>query len=264
MCVDMRHPKCHHATQALPRVYVLPGMDGTANLLLDTFQSSLIGGASRVVMVDYPKQSFLSFSELADFVAGQIRPDDTHGYVLVAQSFSGHVALRLATSPAALPGSYLGTVLVNSFCSAPLPPWARPVMRRVPPAAFMQQPPAWLASRILFGAAGTVKQMAAVQRVVQRVAPHVIAARLAACADESSWALWRDEIALPGESLLYLQGGSDILCGGTRHANLMQQARSDIQFHRFPGGGHLLLQTSGAECARAVDRFCGSRQAVVD
>lgn len=259
--VRRRRSVCHFVASSLPRVYVLPGMDGTASLLLDDFKSRLKGGASRVVLIDYPRQQYLSFQELADFVARQIRVEDAREYVVVAQSFSGHVALRLASDEGRLPVPPLGTVLVNCFCSAPFPSWLWPILRSIPPAIFAQTPPGWLISHFFFGDAGTAERISAVQRVVRSVAPRTMASRLSACVDESSWDLWRDQVALPGEAVLYLQSGSDLLCGDASQADLMRQARGDVEFHCIPDAPHMLLQTSGVECARVVDQFCAQRVA---
>ncbi|PXF42387.1 hypothetical protein BWQ96_07907 [Gracilariopsis chorda] len=84
----------------LPRVVVLPGMDGT-DLLLDSFRRQLCtpDDPDRVIAVDYPYAQSLSIQDLASLVVAKYLSPlerDRRGYVLVNQSFSGHVGLQLA------------------------------------------------------------------------------------------------------------------------------------------------------------------------
>lgn len=255
------------------RVVLLPGMDGTASLLIDNFARSICntgtGSAdvSRIVLVDYPRDRHLSSEELADYVAESYLArlaDDERGYVLVAQSFSGHVALQLASRQqsetlTALPGSYKGTVFVNCFCSLPMR-WAGPVLRALPESVFTRQPPAYLVARFFFGRSGSSDMMKAVQKVVQPVLASVMKSRLLLIVDEDSWHLWRDSSVLPRASAMFLFGSGDVLVGGTEHLELLRHSRTDIEFVEFPGGPHLLLQTNGAECARLIDDFASGRQ----
>lgn len=254
------------------RIVLLPGMDGTASLLIDNFARYICnsgGGsadASRVVLVDYPRDRYLSSRELADHVAeSYLAPlaDDERGYVLVAQSFSGHIALQLASRQesetlAALPGLYKGTVFVNCFCSLPMR-WAGPVMRALPESVFARQPPSYLVARFFFGQSGSGDMMKAVQKVVQPVLASVMKSRLLLIVEEDSWHLWRDLAVVPQSAALFLYGSGDVLVGATEHITLLRESRSDIEFVEVPGGPHLLLQTNGSECARLVDEFASSR-----
>lgn len=263
----------HTAAVASTRIVLLPGMDGTSALLVDTFARHLCnsgpGGSdpSRVVLVDYPRHRCLSCSQLAEHVMETyLRPlsSDERGYVIVAQSFSGHVALHLLNNccgnpSGKLPGVYKGTVFVNGFCSLPMS-WAKPIIRALPQSIFARQPPAWLAARFFFGRDGSVSQMKAVQDVVSPVAPFVMKARLLAVANENSWHLWRDQSVLPECTALFLYGSGDVLVGATDHIKLLQESRMDVDFVGVEGGAHLLLQTKGAACASLIDDFASTRQ----
>lgn len=254
------------------RVVLLPGMDGTASLLIDNFARHICntgsGGAdsSRIVLVDYPRDRFLSSHELANYIVEfYLEPlaSDGRGYVLVAQSFSGHVALRLASkqhgeASTGLPGLYKGVVFVNCFCSLPMR-WAQPALRVLPESVFARQPPAFLVARFFFGRSGNSEMMKAVQEVVQPVSASVMKLRLLLIANEDSWHLWRDASVLPQSTALFLYGSGDVLAGGTEHMKLLQDSRRDIAFTEVEGGAHLLLQTNGEECARYVDAFACSR-----
>jgi Alpha/beta hydrolase family len=271
-CAPARAPGMALDVSGSARIVILPGMDGTASLLIDQFARSLCSGRgacdpSRVVLVDYPRERHLSCAQLGAHVVKTYLDEmegDDRGYVLVAQSFSGHVALRLAGADGpALPGVYRGTCLVNTFCSAPVPGWARSALHAIPKNVFAQQPPAWVATRLFFGRRGTVGQMNKVREAVSPVLPEVMKARLSSIADEDTWPEWRDSAALPGSSLLYLRGAGDALVGATRHVSLLRQARSDVRFVSIEEGPHLVLQTHGALCARLVSDFAAERVAAM-
>lgn len=267
-----RTPLIHGCASTRTRIVLLPGMDGTASLLIDNFARYIcnpgagVADASRVVLVDYPRDRYLSSRELADYVAeSYLAPlaDDERGYVLVAQSFSGHVALQLSSrrkseTSEPLPGLYKGTVFVNCFCSLPVR-WAGPALRAVPESVFKRQPPAYFVAHFFLGQRGGSGMMEAVQKVVRPVLPSVMKSRLLLIVDEDSWHLWRDSAVLSESNALFLYGSGDLLVGGTEHIALLRNSRRDIEFVEVPGGPHLLLQTDGVECARVVDEFASSR-----
>lgn len=229
-------------------------MDGT-ELLLRDFRAALCGPADsgRVVGVAYPRDEELSVAALAAHVTDAYLTalaDDPRGYVLVNQSFSGHVGLRLAASA---PRGLLGQVFVNAFASPPGPAWLHGA-RFLPPAALMRrQPPPWMVSRIFLGPDGS--GMSAVQAAGAANRPEVMRDRLRLCLTEDSWHVWRNRTLLPGDATLYLRGDGDVIVSEER-AKEMQDARPDIAWVRVPKGPHLLLQRHGRESARAVEQFC--------
>lgn len=263
--------KRHRPFSDRPRIVVLPGMDGTASLLIEQFARNLCVGAydsdpERIIFVDYPRDKHLKPAQLRDYVAENYLTrlmKDTRGYILVAQSFSGHVALLIADANASKrPGNHIGTVLVNCFCSCPAPLWARGMLRTIPALAFAQQPPSFVVKSVFFGSSGTASMMDAVQSLVALVLPAVMKARLRDVADESTWTQWKNRKALQGRYVLYLRGADDVLVGATRHPELLQQARPDVEFVTIDKGPHLVLQTDGARCARIVDDWLSKMEEV--
>lgn len=252
----IRPPSPPVSSTLRPRVVVLPGMDGSASLLIDTFISALksaptASDPSRVILVDYPYDAHLPPPALCAHITRTYLADvdDPRGFIVVSQSFSGHVALLLGQA-----SNCRGVVLVNCFCSCPLPA-ARPVMRALPAAVFALQPPAGLVARLFFGPRGTAAMMGQVQESVSRVTPDVMKARLGEIADLENWAMWRDVKTVVAGKVLYLRGEEDVLVGKTRHIQLLQQARPDLEFATVQSGPHLVLQTDGARCARIVDEW---------
>jgi hypothetical protein len=243
-----------------PRVVVLPGMDGNA-LMLDGFAAAL-GSAEdpgRVVQVQYPGDSHLHpIDAVGAYIVREYLAklqSDTRGYIIVAQSYSGHVALSLCSGRwGTIPGNCVGCVLVNAFCSPPVPAALRYLSSLVPSFAFSQRLPLSAISYFLLGS-GRLKEARQVQDAVSRCDPAVMLARMRDCLHDDSWSEWRDRLSLIGSSVLYLRGSSDPLVGKTDLVRRMKEARDDISFVDVHAGPHLLLQCAPDVCARTIDDY---------
>lgn len=91
---------------------ILPGLDGTSGLR-QAFEAKLDAPGKCIA---YPADQKLSYQALAHFVDSQLPVDED--YVLIAESFSGPVAVRIA---AKAPKRLKGIVFVASFVKKPLP-----------------------------------------------------------------------------------------------------------------------------------------------
>lgn len=148
---------------------LLPGMDGTGVLFRPLLQA-LHGGESANV-VSYPPDAPFGYDELLPLVRPALPFD--RPFLIVAESFSGPLALRLAP----LAGPRLrGVVLCASFVSnpAPIPAWllraaARPLLFRAP---------ARVRAFVLLGRHATPELVALLAEALRPVAPAVLAARL--------------------------------------------------------------------------------------
>ncbi len=111
---------------ALPALVLLPGLDGTGTLF-QPLQAAL-GPAVDTIVVRYPGDATLGYSELQR-VAHAALPAD-RPFMLLGESFSGPIAIRLAASN---PPGLRGLILAVSFASNPHPllGW----MRRLMPAS---------------------------------------------------------------------------------------------------------------------------------
>src|SRR4029453_15252743 len=95
------------------RVIVLPGLDGTGTLfgpLLRALTKDI-----RPTVITYPFDRILSLSEHAEWVSGQLPQEKS---VLIAESFSGLVALTLLTET---PSRFRSIIFVGSFAEPPRP-----------------------------------------------------------------------------------------------------------------------------------------------
>lgn len=122
---------------------LLPGLDGTGRLY-DEFSAAL---PSQIDLrpLSYPADEALGYDELAERVRSEL---PTEPWVLIGESFSGPLALKLA---AERPAGLMGLVLVATFGRRPLPipAWL------VPTLAFRVTPPRWLIRRLMFDAAAS-------------------------------------------------------------------------------------------------------------
>jgi pimeloyl-ACP methyl ester carboxylesterase len=96
------------------KIVLLPGMDGTGELFAG-FLSSL-GSEFETVIVRYPTNRAIGYGELAALTQSQLPTD--RQFVLLAESFSGPIAISIAASK---PKGLAGLILCASFAKNPRP-----------------------------------------------------------------------------------------------------------------------------------------------
>ena len=93
-------------------VVVLPGMDGTGELLEDFVRS--LSGDLEPLVIAYPPAQALGYPELRALVRAQLPAGP---FVLLAESFSGPIAVEIASGASS---GLLGLVLAGTFVKAPI------------------------------------------------------------------------------------------------------------------------------------------------
>lgn len=126
------------------RLLFLPGLDGTTELFPPVIRA-VPDGVSPTIAT-YPTDGDQSYERLAREVATQLTPGEP--YVVVAESFSGPLAVRLAATDSA---SFAGVVLCASFVYAPGTAWLRVIGRFLSYIAFNVSPPRWILRQLLVG-----------------------------------------------------------------------------------------------------------------
>jgi pimeloyl-[acyl-carrier protein] methyl ester esterase len=177
-------------------IVTLPGLDGTGYLNAPFVASTPEGYV--VHPIDYPRQEHHSVAELAALVRRQA---PTGPFVLLAESFSGLVAIRLAADP---PPGLRGLILVATAAR-----WSRTALFRVARVTplFAVPPPAAIVRYFALGRDSTDEQVAIVQMAVGSVRPHVLASRF----QELARADLRTELATVRVPTLYIRGIRDRL-----------------------------------------------------
>ena len=207
------------------RLVLLPGLDGTGALFAPFTAAAPPDVALTIVpLPEWPSEPAALAAALTERVS---LDSDT---VLLAESFAGPLALRLARqqAPAAV-------VLVNSFIRAPVPAAA---CRLVPSALFAVPMPDVVLRHWLLGATATPALLGAFRAALARVPVRVLAARVRALASLDA-AADAAQLTCP---LLYLRGTSDRLVR-ERSVRELQTSAPATEVAQVPGP-HLLLQAA--------------------
>lgn len=220
------------------RALILPGLDGTSELLTE-FVGALEPGILADV-VAYPSVNRMDYDELAEFVERSL-PDER--LLLVAESFSGPVAIKLA---AKAPGRFVGLVLCASFAAPPRAPLRlfRRFLRLPVPV-----PGSGLVGRVAMGRWLTESWKDRIESVIRKLRPEVARHRLHAIAGiDVSGELRR--IRCP---ILYLQATGDRLVPAGAWARI-QACAPDARL-AIIDGPHFLLQANPRLAAAAIAEF---------
>ena len=220
------------------RVVLLPGMDGTG-LLFEPLAAVRPPGFSPSV-VAYPS-GIGTYAEAERYVLDRLPSDEP--YVLVAESFSGPAAVRVAGQR---PDGLRGLVLIASFVG---PLWPR----RLPPP-----PLAWLRalpfqSRIarlaLLGSGADPSLDALLARALAGTPPSVLAERVREVLSVDASEAFR-HIAVP---VLYLQPTHDRVLGRCS-ARRIRAIRPDAEYEEIDGP-HLLAQRNPEGVWETIEAF---------
>ncbi|HYH09857.1 MAG TPA: alpha/beta fold hydrolase [Thermoanaerobaculia bacterium] len=204
-------------------IVLLPGMDGTGEL----FRAFLACAPATLQPLVVPLPHAGSYEELLARIG---LPDDEE-LVLLGESFSGPLALRLAEREG---GRVSAVILCNSFVRAPYPG----VLRWLPwPLAFLWKPHAAFIRWLFLGRDAPDAAVKEVQRAIARTPRRVLAARVRAI-------LTLDAVPVP-VPVLYLRGTEDRLIHEVPPGVTVREIR----------GPHLLLQTAPGEAWRAIEDF---------
>jgi pimeloyl-ACP methyl ester carboxylesterase len=190
--------------------------------------------------VAYPKDRVLGLDALVELAAAA-RPCGPH--VIVAESFSGPIALRLAATD---PSHLTALVLVATFVTSPFGGLLRWSLRLGASLCAHAPTPRRLIARQLLG--DDRELVPAVQACVGSLHPAVLASRLRMLADIDAKADL-EKCAVP---ILYLAGAYDRLVT-SEHGQAI--ARHDRVTLEVLPGPHLLLQTQPHLAAWAIESF---------
>ena len=220
---------------ALPEVVMLPGLDGTGAMSVH-FLSALQAHGLATRALALPAEGGQQYPALATWIWPRLPRSP---FVLIAESFSGPLALELA---ARRPGALRGLVLAATFVRRPVPLPAASAALLLP--AWPMPPPALLAP-LLLGRWRTGAHLVLLRAALAQVPAATLRQRAAATLRVDGRALL-PRIAVP---TLSLQGRQDRLlwpASVTELRALLPEAQ-----HVALEGPHLLLQAC-AEPAAAV------------
>ncbi|MFH1469140.1 MAG: alpha/beta hydrolase [Pseudomonadota bacterium] len=227
-------PEAH---PGLPLLALLPGLDGTGRLFAPL--QAALAASEQAVTVTYPEDIPLDEPALLAWVGARLPRREP--FLLVAESFSGPVAMAVAASA---PPNLLGLVLVATFAEPPRRP-PRWCVRLLLPWLFRLPPPAFALRWLLLGPGAPQGLVRGLRDALRAVAPAVLAHRVRQVLATDALAA----LAAVKVPVLYLEGGKDRLvparCAQRIAAHLPGLERASI------AAPHLLLQrTPKAALAR--------------
>jgi len=226
----------------MPQLVILPGLDGTGARITPFLRE--MERTVPVRVLKYPPDQPMGYVELESLVRQGLPQGEP--YVLLAESFSGPIAIRVAADP---PPDLAGLILCGTFARNPFP-WLRAVRAlavRVP----FKSLPRWVRAPLLWGSGDPRRAPPGAERASAGVARAVIRRRLheVLTLDVTTHLA---AIVLP---TLILQATRDRIVPRAATRLLVQRTPralvADIE------GPHLLLQSRPAESAAAVLRFLG-------
>lgn len=214
-------------------------MDGTGRLFAPLL--ARLPASVRPQVLVYPTDEPLGYDELLALVRPQLPADD---FVLLGESFSGPLALRLA---AERPPGLRGLILAASFVESPLR-WAPAGMLPfVAPLAF-SAPAMRIAARML-GVHRCAPEVPALFRAANAAVHHKVLARRARAILE----LRPPALALPELPVLVLAARQDRVVGASSVAAIVRRLpHAQVEWFDAP---HLLLQAAPAEAAACIAAF---------
>jgi pimeloyl-ACP methyl ester carboxylesterase len=230
----------HDSKGDMPTLVILPGLDGTGTLIAE-FIGKMAPGVEVQALV-YPNDEPMGYDELEALVRGALPTD--RRYVLLGESFSGPLAIRIAADP---PRHLAGLILCGTFAKNPFP-WLRP-LRALAVRLPIKSLPRWLRAPLMWGSYDPRQATPRAERAMTGVAGAVIRHRIGEI-------LGVDET----RQLARIELPIMILAG--RRDRIVPRAATRLLLHTSPSaqveeieGPHLLLQSRPEECAIPVLRF---------
>lgn len=223
-----------------PTIVLLPGLDGTGQLFAD-FVAAL-GASAEVIVARYPTDTPLAYAELEP-IARSFLPAD-RPYFLLAESFSGPIAVTIAASN---PANLQGLILSCSFAHNPRPLLSliRPFLGVVPVTAL----PTALLSFFVLGRFASPTLRAALIKALASVVPSVLRTRIRAALSADVSALV-SRIQVP---MLYLRAREDRIVPEAS-CRLLLSLAPGMQVIAFEAP-HFLLQVLPSQTAAATLEF---------
>jgi pimeloyl-ACP methyl ester carboxylesterase len=223
------------------RWVLLPGFDGTGMLyapLLRALPLEIVP-----VVIRYPSDRICSANELLEIVLSYL--PESEPYVLIAESFSGPIALRASASHLRPPTAL---VLCASFAKCPYPRVVVAMLSTFGATLFRHRPPRWLVRRYLIGEAPD-DVVALFYSAISTISPRILAHRFTVLL-EFNKEYAAGEMKSP---LLYLQATRDRLVGA-RNFGFVQRNYPTVRVARIESP-HLILQVQPQASVRAILDF---------
>jgi pimeloyl-ACP methyl ester carboxylesterase len=219
---------------------LLPGMDGTGKLF-EPLLAVLVPSFNTVV-IRYPASVPLGYEDLIELVRAELPTEQE--FVILGESFSGPVAVSLA---AQAPPNLRGLILCASFIRSPVP-WpamAKRLSHLLPVGAIRAR----MLSVPLLGWFGDSRARHLLAGALAMVNVNVLRARIQSVLTVDV----REKAGAITVPFLYLQASEDWIVPKSASVAIRELVPA-LQVIKL-SGPHMLLQTSPAAAAEAIETF---------
>lgn len=223
----------------------MPGLDGTG-VLFSPFIKVLPDEFSPKV-VSYPTDALFSYSELENYVAARLETDLP--FIIVAESFSGPLAIRLA---ARKPKNLIAVILCATFIKNPLPRIARFIPLNVAKLLFKFSIPEFAIRRFLVGKDASKELIKQCCRVIQTTNPETMASRIRSVVNVNV----SQELLNCSVPILYLCAKADKIVS-RKSLDEIKTLRPDVEVALIDAP-HFLLQHAPHAAIAAIKSFLNS------
>ena len=222
---------------------LLPGMDGTGGLFAPLLAE--LDAAITPVVVRYPCNEPLDYTALTSLARAALPREGR--YVILGESFSGPIAVRLA---AEAPKGLIGLILCASFVANPTPRLRR--LRALVPIAPVALLARAVGPRRLMGRFQTAALRQLLRDALRSVPDRVLKARILATLDVDVSA----ELASVRVPTRYLRATEDAVIGSAPAEGYLRAAREGKVVDVV--GPHCLLQCVPHAASSAIRDFLGT------
>lgn len=227
------------------RAVLLPGLDGSGRLYGPLL--AVAPPALHAECVSYPAREPLGYDALLPLVRARLPAEP---FVLVAESFSGPLAIRLA---AERPPGLAALVLAATFLHRPLNPLLHPVRGLVGARMFGLPLPAALVRHFLAGPGASDALVREVQNAIAACGAEVVAHRSA----EALRVDVREELARTDAPLLFLAPTRDrLIRTDVQDEVLALRPDAEVALLDAP---HMILQRCPHACLARIEEFLAAR-----
>ena len=219
---------------------LLPGMDGTGELFAE-FVRALKNEVTSII-IRYPENQAMGYEELEGYVRDRLPVGQP--FVLLGESFSGPIAISIASSQ---PAGLIGLILCCTFASNPLP-MLRPLRSLISVLPISSKLTMFIAPFLLGNFSSSALRQS-LQRALSKVPASTFRRRIRAVFDIDV----SDQLKKIRAPILYLQAADDRIVPVLALKKIRECAMNlKVVTLRAP---HLLLQAVPVEAATIVKKF---------
>lgn len=222
------------------RWVLLPGLDGSGRLFKGFIR--YMPRDTAPVVVTYPDEGWSSVQDLVLAIESALPTQAP--FVMIAESFSGPLALRLASLAAVKPEA---VVLCASFAGSPIGWVEAELARFAVPLLARWKIPAWLIRRYLLGSV-PVELVEEFRSTLNGLSSEALASRFGALNEFRRWA--PPSLSVP---ILYVRATRDRLVGiGEARRVMRHYPQAELREIEAP---HFVLQSAPDEAVRIILDF---------